>query len=140
MIQDYRVSERPAWQLIAQEALGFVAAAALFPFGIKGSRRRTPRAADQRTVVLIHGYLANRSTLFPLAAYLSLRGVEQVLSFNYSSSAGVEQSALAPGDDLGYSGNRRRLQTSVHNQPQPAGAFGHQHASIGQKGHGPRML
>jgi pimeloyl-ACP methyl ester carboxylesterase len=95
VIQDYRASERPAWRLIAQEALGVAAAAALFPFGIKRSRRRTPRRPDQRTVVLIHGYLANRATLFPVAAYLRLRGVKQVLSFNYSSSAGVEQAALA---------------------------------------------
>jgi pimeloyl-ACP methyl ester carboxylesterase len=95
VIQDYRVSERPAWRLIAQEALGVAAAAALFPFGIKRSSDRTPRQQDQRTVVLIHGYLANRSTLFPVAAYLRLRGIKQVLSFNYSSSTGVEQSALA---------------------------------------------
>ena len=94
MIQDYRVSERPAWRSIAQEALGFTAAAALFPFGIKRPHRRTPRQPDQRTVVLIHGYLSNRSTLFPVAAYLRLRGVKQVLSFNYSSSGGVEQAAL----------------------------------------------
>ncbi len=95
MIQDYRLSKRPAWRSIAQEALGIGAAAALFPFGIKSSRRRTPRQPDQRTVVLIHGYLANRSTLFPAAAYLRLRGFRQVLSFNYSSSAGVEQGAFA---------------------------------------------
>jgi pimeloyl-ACP methyl ester carboxylesterase len=95
VIQDYRVSERPAWHLIAQEALGVAAAAALFPFGIKRSRRRTPRQPEQRTVVLVHGYLANRSALFPVAAYLRLRGVKQTLSFNYSASAGIEQAALA---------------------------------------------
>lgn len=94
VIQDYRVSERPAWHLIAQETLGIAAVAALFPFGIKRSHRRTARRRDQRTVVLVHGYLANRSTLFPIAAYLRFRGVEQVLTFNYSSSAGVEQAAL----------------------------------------------
>ncbi len=95
VIQDYRISEQPAWHLIAQEALGVAAAAVLFPFGIKRSHRRTPRQPDQRTVVLIHGYLANRSTLFPVAAYLRLCGVKQVLSFNYDSSAGIEQAALA---------------------------------------------
>ncbi len=94
MIQDYRASERPAWHSIAQEALGVAAAAALFPFGIKRPRRRTPRQPNQRTVVLIHGYLTNRSALFPVAAYLRLRGVKQILSFNYSSSTGVEQAAL----------------------------------------------
>ena len=95
MIHDYPVSDHPTWRLITQEALGFAAAAALFPFGIRRSKRRTPRRQDQRTVVLVHGYLANRSTLFPLAAYLKLRGIEQVLSFNYDSSAGVDRAALA---------------------------------------------
>ena len=31
MIQDYPVSEQPAWWLVAQEALGVAAAAVLFP-------------------------------------------------------------------------------------------------------------
>ena len=100
MIQDYPVSEQPPWRLIAQEALGVAAAAVLFPFGIRRSERRTPRQQAQRTVVLVHGYLANRSTLFPLAAYLKLRGIKQVLSFNYESGAGVEQAALALRDYL----------------------------------------
>jgi triacylglycerol lipase len=95
MIQDYLESERPVWRGIAQEVLGVAAAAVLYPFGIKRSQRRTPRVQSQRTVVLVHGYLANRSTLFPVAAVLKARGVKQVLSFNYSSSAGVEQAALA---------------------------------------------
>ncbi len=94
-IQDYPVSEQPTWRLIAQEALGISAAAVLFPFGIRRSQRRTPRQQDQRTVVLVHGYLANRSTLFPLAAYLQLRGFKQVLMFNYDSGAGVDRAALA---------------------------------------------
>ncbi len=95
VIQDYPVSEQPAWRLVAREALGVAAASVLYPFGIRRSQRRTPRQRDQRTVVLVHGYLANRSTLFPLAAYLRLRGIKQVLSFNYDSGAGVDQAALA---------------------------------------------
>jgi pimeloyl-ACP methyl ester carboxylesterase len=95
VIQDHPASTQPVWRLLGQEALAFAAAAVLFPFGIKRSRRRTPRQADQRTVVLVHGYLANRSTLFPLAAYLRLHGVRQILSFDYASSAGVERAALA---------------------------------------------
>lgn len=95
MIQDYPVSNRAPWRLIAQEALSVVAAGVLFPFGIRRSQRRTDRRREQRTVVLVHGYLSNRSVLSPLAAYLRLRGIQQVLSFNYASSAGVEQSALA---------------------------------------------
>ncbi len=95
MIQDYPVSERPTWRPIAQEVLGFAAAAVLYPFGMMRSQRRTRRQPLQRTVVLVHGYLANRSTLFPLAAYLRLQGIEQVLSFNYDSGAGVDQAAQA---------------------------------------------
>jgi len=114
MIQDYQVSERSAWSLVAQEALGVAAAAALFPFGIKPSHRRTPRERDQRTVVLIHGYLANRSTLFPVAAILKLRGVKQVLSFNYKSSAGVEQAALALREYLRHHVRGGRIDLVCH--------------------------
>ena len=94
MIRDYPSSSQPTWRLIAQEAAAFAAAGLLMPFGIRSPSRRTPRAKDQRTVVLVHGYLANRSTLFPLAAYLRLRGVKQILHFNYDSRAGVERGAL----------------------------------------------
>lgn len=95
MIRDLPTSRQPAWRLIAQEAAAFAAAGLMMPFGIRNPRRRTPRARDQRTVVLVHGYLANRSTLFPLAAYLRLRGVKQILQFNYDSRAGVERGARA---------------------------------------------
>jgi pimeloyl-ACP methyl ester carboxylesterase len=94
LIRDLPTSSQPAWRLIAQEAAAFAAAGILMPFGIRSASRRTPRAKDQRTVVLVHGYLANRSTLFPLAAYLRLRGVKQVLQFNYDSRGGVERGAL----------------------------------------------
>jgi triacylglycerol lipase len=95
VIHDLPTSRQPTWRLIAQEVAAFAAAALLMPFGIRSPGRRTPRAKHQRTVVLVHGYLANRSTLFPLAAYLRLRGVQQVLQFNYDSRAGVERGALA---------------------------------------------
>lgn len=95
MIRDYPGSTQPTWRLVAQEVAACVAAGLLMPFGIRSSQRRTPRRREQRTVVLVHGYLANRSTLFPLAAYLRLRGVEQLQSFNYESSAGVERAAIA---------------------------------------------
>jgi triacylglycerol lipase len=100
VIQDYPVSDQPTWRPIAQEALGVAAAAVLYPFGIKRSQRRTPRCERQRTVVLVHGYLANRSTLYPVAAYLRLQGIGQVLTFNYDSGAGVEQAAMALRDYL----------------------------------------
>lgn len=100
MIQDYPASTQPAWRLIAQETAAVAAAGLLLPFGTRSSRRYTPRRKDQRTVVLLHGYLANRSTLFPLAAYLRLHGIKQILSFNYDSRAGIEQAAVALRDYL----------------------------------------
>src|SRR5262245_14861729 len=94
-IRDYPVSRQATWWLVAQELAATVASACLFPFGMRRPTWRTARRRDQRTVVLVHGYLANRSTLFPLALYLRLRGIGQVLTFNYDSTAGVERAALA---------------------------------------------
>ena len=100
MIKDYPTSQQSTLRLITAEVLAAVAAAVLLPFGMSDSRRRTPRKRDQRTVVLVHGYLANRSTLFPLAAYLRWRGCRQILSFNYKSSEGIERGAMALRDYL----------------------------------------
>jgi triacylglycerol lipase len=100
VIQDFPASEQPAWRLALQESLALVAAGALFPFGLRASRRTTPRKSAQRTIVLVHGYLANCSTLLPLAGYLRWRGFRQVLSFNYPSSQGVEHGAIALRDYL----------------------------------------
>ncbi|HTO69926.1 MAG TPA: alpha/beta fold hydrolase [Myxococcota bacterium] len=104
MIQDYPPSGAPTWRLITQEALGLLAIGVLYPFGLAQSRARTPRRREQRTVVLVHGYLSNRSALLPLAQYLRLRGLGPVLSFGYPSSAGIEPAAVALRDDL-----RRRV-------------------------------
>ncbi len=95
MIRDYPVSSQPTWRLVAQEAAAMAAAGLLLPFGIRRATRRTARLRDQRTVVLVHGYMANRATLYPLAAYLRLRGAKQVLTFGYDSTAGIERGALA---------------------------------------------
>jgi len=100
MIRDYPASEQSVWQLAARELLALGAAGVLYPFGFTESRRATPSRREQRTVVLIHGYLANRATLLPLAGYLRLRGFSQVLSFNYASSEGVERGAIALRDYL----------------------------------------
>jgi len=100
VIDDYPVSAQPAWSLVAGELLAAVAAGLLMPFGVRDSAARTARQRDQRTVVLVHGYLSNRSTLLPLATYLRWRGFEHVLSFNYRSSAGIERGALALRDYL----------------------------------------
>ena len=100
VIRDYPASQQPIWRLVASEVLALAAAGALLPFGMSHSERRTPRKHEQRTIVLIHGYLANRSTLFPLAAYLRWRGFPQVLTFNYSASDGIERGAMALRDYL----------------------------------------
>lgn len=100
VIEDFPASEQPAWRLVARESLALLAAGVLYPFGMSAPRRSTPRKSEQRTVVLVHGYLANRSTLLPLAGYLRWRGFPQVLTFNYRSSDGVEQGAIALRDYL----------------------------------------
>jgi triacylglycerol lipase len=95
MLRDHPPSTLATWRLVAREVAALLAAGALMPFGSWSSARRTPRRREQRTVVLVHGYLANRSTLYPLAAYLRLRGFEHVLTFNYDSTGGIERAALA---------------------------------------------
>ncbi len=100
VIQDYPASEQPAWRLVAQELLAFGAMGVLLPIGMRSSQRATPRLREQRTVVLIHGYLSNRSILLPLTGYLRWRGIPQVLCFNYASTEGVERGAIALRDYL----------------------------------------
>lgn len=92
-IEDFPVSRQPAWRLALQETLAFAASGLLLPFGASSSSWRSPRRREQRTVVLVHGYLSNRSAMFPLAGYLRFRGFDQVLTFNYRSSQGVERGA-----------------------------------------------
>lgn len=94
VIKDYPASERPLWQLIGREALALTAAGLLFPFGLIGSTKKTPRKAEQRTIVFVHGYMANSSTFLPMMAYLKAKGVaSQILSFDYRSPEGIEKGA-----------------------------------------------
>src|SRR5438132_11710621 len=93
-LQDFPASRQPLGRILGRELLGLAGASLLFPFGLRRSRRRTARAVRQRTVVLIHGYLANRGSLLPLAAWLRLLGVGQILSYEYSAAAGIEQAAI----------------------------------------------
>ncbi|MSP58777.1 MAG: hypothetical protein EXR72_00265 [Myxococcales bacterium] len=95
MILDYPASDQPTSHVVARELAGLAASALLYPFGLGKKTRRTARKAAQRTVVLVHGYLANRATLLPLSGYLRLRGIRQLRSFNYESSQGIERSAIA---------------------------------------------
>lgn len=95
MIIDYPPSAKPAWSLVAHEALAFVAAAMLYPFGMRKTRRRTPRAREQRTVVFVHGLFCNPSVFLPMAGYMRYRGIHQTLPFGYPSTHGVERGAIA---------------------------------------------
>ncbi len=51
-------------------------------------------------MVLVHGYLGNRSSFFPLALYLKARGVGRLLPVSYSASQGVERAAVELRDFL----------------------------------------
>lgn len=74
--------------------MALAASSLLYPFGFGATRTRTARRKEQRTVVLVHGYLGNRSSFFPLAVYLKARGVGPSLSFSYSAGGGVERAAV----------------------------------------------
>ena len=92
--RDFPASDQPAGRLVAREMLALVGASLLFPFGLRRSRRQTARVRDQRTIVLVHGYLANRATLAPLGAWLRLRGAPAVLGFDYDAQHGIERAAI----------------------------------------------
>lgn len=93
MNQKALTSPRRHWT-ITREALAFTASVLLFPLGWRKSRKKTARAADQRTVVFIHGYLANRSSFLPLAGYLAAKGYRSQLSFEYRPGDSIEQAAI----------------------------------------------
>jgi hypothetical protein len=80
--------------IIGRELLAGAALGILFPFGLGLSQRRADRIKNQRTIVLIHGYGGNRSSLYPLAAYLRLCGFKKILFYDYSSRRGIEQAAI----------------------------------------------
>ena len=99
-IQDFPPSDQSAARIIGSEILALAATSILYPFGIRDSRARTPRSREQRTVVLVHGYLGNRSSFFPLAAYLKALGVGRLLPVSYSAGRGVERAAVDLRDQL----------------------------------------
>lgn len=93
MIEDIKISTASRPSIVAREIVAHVATALLFPFGVRHTRRRTDRQKEQRTIVLIHGYLGNRSSFLPLVAYLKLKGAGKILTFNYKWNTGPEQAA-----------------------------------------------
>jgi len=93
MIEDINVSTASRPHIVAREIVAHVATVLLYPFGVHHTRKRTARQKQQRTIVLIHGYLGNRSSFLPLAAYLKLKGAGKILTFNYKWNTGPEQAA-----------------------------------------------
>jgi len=80
-LQDFPPSALPSSRIIGGELLAFAASSVLYPFGIGRKSARTARQKEQRTVVLVHGYLGNRSSFFPLSLYLKARGVGPLMSY-----------------------------------------------------------
>jgi pimeloyl-ACP methyl ester carboxylesterase len=97
---DFPISQQPAARIVGRELLALAASSLLYSFGFGQTVRRTPRHARQRTVVLVHGYLANRSSFYPLDLYLRARRLGPTLSFNYSSADGIEAAAVELRDFL----------------------------------------
>jgi triacylglycerol lipase len=90
---------------VARELAAAAAAAVLYPFGVARNRASpTARRADQRTAVLIPGYLGNRSSLLPLRSYLWTCGIRQVRAFDYGpllrGGHGIEAAAAGLRDFL----------------------------------------
>lgn len=79
---------------LARTALAYGANALMFPFGFLPSRHVPQRARDLRTVVFVHGFQANRASLFPAQAWLRLRGHKRQLSYNYASTVSIESMAI----------------------------------------------
>jgi triacylglycerol esterase/lipase EstA (alpha/beta hydrolase family) len=95
VIEDFPNSDRHPAAVVAPEILAFAAASVLHPFGwLRRPSPRTARRRDQRTVVLVPGYLSNRSSLWPLRAYLGARGVGNLLAYEYESKRGIECAAV----------------------------------------------
>lgn len=114
MTRDFPTSERPALQLVAREVGALALFSLLHPFGWRAQRKRTARRAEQRTVVLVHGYGGNRTTFLPLRAYLRAHGVRQMLSFDYRASGGIEAAARGLRDYLRQSVRGGRVDLVCH--------------------------
>jgi len=114
VIEDFPPSDRPPSRLIAGELLAVAASSLLYPFGVGASRKRTPRRAQQRTTVLVHGYLGNRSSFFPLALYLKACGITSLLSFSYSAANGIERAAIELRESLRRRARGGRIDLVCH--------------------------
>jgi triacylglycerol lipase len=112
--RDFPASGRPASVLVAREVAALAVFSLLYPFGFRAQKKRTARRAQQRTVVLVHGYGGNRTTFFPLSAYLKAHGVGQILAFDYRSAGGIEPAAHALKDYLRHAVRGGRVDLVCH--------------------------
>jgi triacylglycerol esterase/lipase EstA (alpha/beta hydrolase family) len=65
----------------------------LYPFGVKDRELEAVGPGRSRPVILIHGWGANRSCLYPLRWYLRSVGFDRVFGFNFGSSRSIEEIA-----------------------------------------------
>ncbi len=93
MTPDYQSTQTSTAKIIGREVLAHAATLLLYPFAGTRQPQPTPRMAEQRTVVFIHGYLGHRTMFLPLRTYLRAHGIHRTLNFSYSPSAGIEHSA-----------------------------------------------
>jgi triacylglycerol lipase len=114
MIEDFPASEQPASLVVAREVAASAAFLLLHPFGWRRERKRTPRRANQRTVVLVHGYGGNHGAFLPLATYLRARGVKQLIGFDYRASEGIERTARELRDFLKWRVRGGRIDLVCH--------------------------
>ena len=114
MTRDFPASDKPTSVLVAREVAALAAFALLRPFGWRAQRKRTARQRHQRTVVLIHGYGGNRSSLLPLSAYLRAHGLRQILAFDYQASSGIEHAARGLRDYLRHAVRGGRIDFVCH--------------------------
>ena len=77
-----------------REALAFLAHGLLLPFGFGRPKPRPDRRREQRTLIFVHGLVANRSGFVPLRTYMRWHGHDRQLAFNYRSSGSIERQAL----------------------------------------------
>lgn len=80
--------------IVGRELAACAAAAILHPFGWLLRARRTARRRELRTVVLVHGFLANGACFTAMRAYLRLVGVERTLAFQFKVTDSVESAAI----------------------------------------------
>jgi len=94
LVVDFKPSQKKRRVLIGKEIIASASLGLLYPFGLGNSEKKSGRKKDQRTLVMIHGWGANRSNLYPLAAYLRLNGIKKILFYDYPSRLGAERAAV----------------------------------------------